>query len=546
MEIHRPKLFLIAVVLMSAVAAGADDQKKEAGVAAAPIKPVPISAVHLDDKFWSPRLEVVRTVTIPATLDWCEKTGRVDNFVRAAAALGGQADADKKLSANPQDDADLYKAIEAASYTLAVHPDPALDSKLDALIGKIAAAQEKDGYLYTARTIDPEHPNTAAGAERWSNEKLDSYELSNLGYLYLAATAHFQATGKHALLNVAIRSADLLDSTFGPDKKLIWPGHEVVELGLVSFSQATGEKRYLNLAKFFIDQRGPDDTAGSARARARLNQSQQKVIDQTAATGNVLDAMHLYCGMADLVANTGDSSFTTPLDKIWNNVVGQKLFITGGIPAAANDGSFQRNYALSNAFNGGAANAAVASELWNQRMFQLLGDAKYIDVFERTLYNQLLAGVSLDGKRFFDTILLESLGRPSRREPSINAAGPNNITSHLNLARFIAALPEYIYATQGDSIYVNLYAAGAADIKLDNGRSIKVVQRTNYPWDGAVQLKITPDQRAKFSLNLRIPSWRAMSRFSANCIPSQRRTANRLCSRLMGKKSIHSRRTKDM
>ena len=306
-----------------------------------PIRSVPATSVHLNDGFLMQRMEVNRTATILAALKWCESTGRFANFEHAAAALRADAELNKKLPANPYDDADVYKVIEAASYTLSTHPDEKLEAELGLLIAKIAAAQEKDGYLYTARTIDPEHPHALAGDERWVNEKGDSCELSNLGYLFVAATAHFQATGKRSLLDVAIKSADLLDGTFGPSKKSIWPGHEIVEAGLVKLYRATGEKRYLNLAKFLIDERGPDPNATGQIARTRTNQSQLKPVEQTTATGNALDATNLYCGMTDIAALTGDPAYRAAVDKIWSNIAGQKLYITGGI-GSANDGTFGR------------------------------------------------------------------------------------------------------------------------------------------------------------------------------------------------------------
>jgi DUF1680 family protein len=492
--------------------------------AADSISPVPMTAVKLDDAFWSPRLEVIRTVSIPAALAKCEETGRIGNFERTAALLRGDANVDKKLPANPFDDADVYKLIEAASYVLTWHPDEKLAAQLDAIIAKIAAAQENDGYLYTARTINPEAPHAFAGAERWVNEKADSFELSNLGYLYDAAVAHVAATGKRSLLDVAMRSADLLDSTFGPGKKSSFPGHPGIEMGLVRLADATGEKRYVDLAKFFLLERGPSADAadqGGQRGRGRrggrgnLNQSHQKVTEQTVAVGNAVDAARLYGGMAAVAARTDAAPLAAAVDKIWTDVVTRKLYVTGGIGAAANDGSFGRNYLLPN-MNAASTTAASAANIeWNQRMFELHGDGKYVDVLERTLYNALLAGVSLDGKQYFDANVLESLGRQQRREwpptggrrGNANASPITIASSPIAALRVIASLSRYMYATRDDAIYANLFASGRADIKLAGGRSVAIVQTTNYPWDGRVTLTLSPDQPSKFTLRLRIPGW---------------------------------------
>ncbi|MEX2315762.1 MAG: beta-L-arabinofuranosidase domain-containing protein [Pirellulales bacterium] len=513
-----------AAAVIASVCGVVHGQGLDAHGAGERIKPVPISAVRLDDAFWTPRLELIRTVSIPAALAKCEKTGRIDNFVRAAAVLRGDADVDKRLPAYPFDDADVYKIVEAASYCLSAQPDAQLDAQLDALIAKIAAAQDKDGYLYTARTINPAEPHALAGAERWANEKTDSFELSNLGYLYHAAVAHFEATGKRPLLDVAIRSANLLDSTFGPGKRSIWPGHEGIEMGLVRLYSATGEKRYLDLAAYFLNERGPSaDAAGQPAqtgrgrrgGRGNLNQSQQKVSEQATANGNAVDAANLYGGMADVAALSDATAFRDAVDNIWADVVGRKLYITGGIGATANDGAFGRNYQLPNATAASTTAASAANVLWNQRMFQLHGDGKYVDVLERTLYNALAAGLGFDGRYYFDANVLESLGRQQRQEwPATGgrrgntAANPaTRAASPIGMLRVMSALPGFVYATRGDALYVNLYAAGQADIKLPSGQSIKIVQETKYPWDGRVKLTLTPEQPVKLNLQVRIPGW---------------------------------------
>jgi len=462
-----------------------------------PVKPVPFTAVHLNDAFWAPRIETNRLVTIPFAFEQCEKSGRMDNFERAAKALRGEELTNKRNPPYPFDDTDPYKVLEGASYALAVQPDPKMKAYLDDLIAKFAAAQEKDGYLYTTRTINPENPHRWAGHERWKMDPIDSHELYNAGHLFEAAVAHYQATGETNLLHVATNLADLLCNTFGPDKLHIWPGHEIVEMGLAKLYRATGDKRYLDLAKFFIDVRGPsDDYHGDD-----YHQSKLKPVDQTEAIGHAVRAGYLYSGMADVAALTGDERYVHAIDTIWENVVGKKLYLTGGIGALGAGEAFGRNYQLPNLSAYCETCAAVANDYWNLRLFLLHGDGKYADVMERTLYNGLLSGVSLDGKSFFYPNPLESDGRHQRSPWFGVACCPGNMT------RFLASVPGYVYAQQGDTIYVNLYASGTADIKMDDGKSVKLTQETRYPWDGAVKMTVTPAKSGKFNLNVRIPGW---------------------------------------
>lgn len=458
-----------------------------------PVQPVPFTAVHLDDGFWAPRIETNRMVTIPFAFEQCEKSGRMDNFERAAKALRGQELTNRKPPPFPFDDTDPYKVLEGASYTLAVKPDPRLRAYLDDLIAKFQSAQEPDGYLYTARTINPEHPHEWSGPQRWLKDPDESHELYNAGHLFEAAAAHYQATGETNLLNVAIKEANLLCNTFGPEKLHVWPGHEIVEMGLAKLYRVTGDKRYLELAKFFLDVRGPggDD----------YHQSHIKPVEQKEAVGHAVRAGYLYSGMADVAALTGDERYLQAIDAIWNDVVSKKLYVTGGIGARGAGEAFGADYELPNLSAYCETCAAVANVYWNLRLFLLHGDGKYIDVMERTLYNGLLAGVSLDGTRFFYPNPLESDGRHQRSPWFGVACCPGNIT------RFLASVPGYVYAHQGSRIYVNLYAGGTAEIKLNDGRSVKVTQQTRYPWDGAVRLSVDPGNKGPLTLNFRIPGW---------------------------------------
>ena len=462
-----------------------------------PVKPVPFTSVHFHDVFWAPRMDINRTVTIPFAFGKNEETGRVDNFVRAAAALRGETLANKKAPGYPFDDTDIYKVIEGASYTLSVQPDARLDAYVDGLIAKIAAAQEPDGYLYTTRTIDPLHPHPWAGARRWELETVLSHELYNLGHLYEAAAAHYQATGKRNLLDVALKSAALLEDTFGPGKQSIWPGHQIVEMGLAKLYRVTGHRGYVDLAKFMLDERGQDGLRGAGP----YSQSQAKVVDQTEAVGHAVRATYMYSGMADVAALTGDGAYVNAIDRIWEDVAGSKLYITGGIGARASGEAFGARYELPNMTAYNETCAAVGNDYWNHRLFLLHADSRYIDVMERTLYNGLISGVSLDGQSFFYPNPLESNGQHQRSPWFGVACCPGNIT------RFLASVPGYVYAQRGDRLYVNLFVASSADIKMDNGRSIRMTQETRYPWEGLVKMTVNPGPPGKLAINVRIPGW---------------------------------------
>ena len=466
-----------------------------------PVQPVPFTAVHLNDIFWAPRIETNRTETIPYAFQQCELTGRVDNFIRAAKALHGETLENTKPPGYPFDDTDLYKVIEGASYALSARPDPKLDSYVDGMIARIAAAQEPDGYLYTTRTINPQNPHPWAGKERWELERDDSHELYNLGHLYEAAAAHYLATGKRSLLDVALRSANLLVETFGPGKRSIWPGHQITEMGLARLYRVTGDERYLTLAKFMLDERGPNPGEKTNPRGLTYNQAQERVVDQTEPVGHAVRATYMYSGMADVAALTGDAAYVKAIDTIWENTVGKKLYLTGGIGASGAGEAFGRHYELPNMTAYNETCASVGLDFWNHRLFLLHGDAKYVDVMERTLYNGLISGVSLDGKTFFYPNPLESNGQHERSAWFGVACCPGNIT------RFLASVPGYVYAHRGDTIYVNLFADGDANIETARNRHVKLTQDTRYPWDGRVRLTVSPDRARRFAIKIRIPGW---------------------------------------
>jgi DUF1680 family protein len=469
-----------------------------------PIQPVPFTSVKLTDQFWTKRIETNRTATIPASFARCESTGRVKNFVMAAEHQG------KFCTTYPFDDTDIYKTIEGASYSLAEHPDQKLSAYIDSLINIIGKAQEPDGYLYTARSIDPLHPHSWAGSERWVNEQKSSHELYNCGHMYEAAAAHYMATGKHNFLNIALKNADLLVRTFGPDKKHVAPGHEIVEMGLVRLYRITGKKDYLYLAKFFIDQRGIkpyNKKSKNTYENGTYFQDDKPVIDQDEAEGHAVRAMYLYSGMADVAALTGDTSYLKAIDRIWNNMVTKKMYVQGSIGAVGDGERFGDNYELPNATAYNETCAAIGSVFWNQRMFLLHGDSKYIDVLEKTLYNGLISGVSLDGKSFFYTNAMQVSN--SFNQPDLERERSGWFTCSCcptNVARLIPSIPGYIYAQNGSDVYVNLFISGTGNLTVNN-KAVKITQQNNYPWDGALGFTVNPASALDFNLKIRIPGW---------------------------------------
>jgi DUF1680 family protein len=458
-----------------------------------PFQPVPFTAVKITDDFWAPRIETNRTVTIPHAFQKCEETGRMDNF----AIAGGQKQGEQS-GIYPFDDTDIYKTLEGASYALMIAPNPEMDKYLDDLIALIAAAQEEDGYIYTARTNKAERMKNWFGEERWANLSR-SHELYNAGHLYEAATAHYQATGKRNLLDIALKNADLVDKEFGPGRRQEPPGHQVIEMGLVKLYRVTGESKYLDLAKFFLDVRGkPLD---GRELGGEYNQDHAPVTDQDEAVGHAVRASYMYSGMADIAALIGDDDYLKAIDRIWENVAGKKLYLTGGIGANPSGEAFGNNYELPNMSAYNETCAAIGNVYWNHRLFLLHGEAKYIDVLERTLYNGLLSGISLDGTTFFYPNALESVGQHERSPWFGCACCPGNIT------RFIASVPGYIYAHKDKNLYINLYVANEAVVKMGNG-SVRITQETRYPWDGEVRIRVTPlTNNRKFAVCLRIPGW---------------------------------------
>ena len=455
-----------------------------------PIKPVPFTDVHITGDFWKPRMDAVRNVTIPLAFKKCEENDRYGNFVKAA-----NPSPDYKVGGYPFDDTDVYKTIEGASYCLAIRPDKEMEAYIDSVIGIMAAAQEPDGYLFTSRTQNPEHPHRWAGNARWAKVEDLSHEFYNLGHMVDGAVAHYQATGKRNFLDIAIRYADCVCRSIGDGegKLRLVPGHQIAEMALARLYLVTGDKKYLDQARFFLDARGTTDH------RNAYSQSHIRPVDQREAVGHAVRATYMYAGMADVAAITGDSAYIQAIDSIWENIVGKKLYITGGIGARHQGEAFGDNYELPNATAYNETCAAIGNVYTNYRLFLLHGDAKYFDVLERTLYNGLISGVSVDGGSFFYPNPLASTGGYSRKPWFGCACCPSNIS------RFLPSLPGYIYAVEGRNLYVNLFVSNTADIEV-GGRKMSISQSTGYPWTGNV--KITVDKgSADMAMKVRIPGW---------------------------------------
>ena len=457
------------------------------------VKEVPLTAVKFEDSFWAPRQTTDSSVTIPHEMRQCELSGRIKNFEMA----GGEAKG-KFATRFAFDDSDVYKVIEAAAYTLMLRPDPELEEAVNSWVAKIAKAQEPDGYLYTARTIDPANPPGMSGPRRWSNLK-DSHELYNVGHLYEAAAAYYQATGNRALLDVATRSADFIAGTFGPGKSQLRlvPGHEEIEIGLVKLYRVTGRSNYLDLARFFIDERG---NAAGHKLYGEYSQDHKPVVEQSDAVGHAVRAAYFYSGVTDVAALTGDGRYMPALESIWTDIVSRKLYLTGGIGAAGRIEGFGPAYDLPNATGYAETCATIAYALWNYRMFRYYGDGKYMDLFERAAYNAFLSGAGMSGDLFFYPNPLASSGQHERSAWFPCACCPPNI------ARFIAEMGGFAYGVAGDRIYVNLYAQGTSVIETNSGK-VTLSQTTEYPWGGDIRIRLNPEKLSELTLMVRIPGW---------------------------------------
>jgi uncharacterized protein len=484
---------------------------------------VPFTEVQIQDEFWAPRLETNRENSLPHNIEWCEETGRIRNFDRAASLL------DDEFEGQYYNDSDLYKVLEGASYSLAYHPDPELEQQLDAIIARIAAAQEEDGYLHTFHTVKlPE--------EKWT-DMTNRHELYCAGHLLEAGIAHHRATGKRTLLDVAVRFVNYIDRMFGPEQRLAVPGHQEIELALIKLYQLTGEERYFDLANFFINQRG-DPNRGPLMGPHF--QDHLPIREQSEITGHAVRAMYFYSAAADVASYVdpdaptidpatgrpprpnpdsvvGTEGLKNAMDRLWRNVALRKMYVTGGIGVQTHGEGFSDEYVLPNDNAYCETCASIGMALWNHRLNLLHGDAKYADMLERVMYNGVLSGVGLDGESFFYVNPMSSDGAHHRSPFFGCACCPTNVV------RFIPSMPGYVYATDDNGIYVNLFVAGEADVAFAN-TSVHVTTETDYPWDGRVKFTLEPEQERSFTVKLRIPEWCQNASLSVNGEPQERLT----------------------
>ncbi|MDO4986475.1 MAG: glycoside hydrolase family 127 protein [Prevotella sp.] len=489
---------LMTMALSVAIMLPISAQKKQTATHGYPISPVPFTAVKVTPgTFWGQRLEASRKVTIPLAFAKCEETGRYTNFSNAAQHL---KDPSKVFKVNGVgysfDDTDPYKTIEGASYILQTYPDKKLKQYIDSVLDVIASAQEPDGYLYTARTQNPADPHHWAGNKRWVKEEDLSHELYNLGHMVEGAIAHYQATGSRKFLDIAIRYADVVCKEVGPNpgQACVVPGHQIAEMALAKLYLVTGNKKYLDEAKFFLDYRGKTTIVHD------YSQAHKPVIEQDEAVGHAVRAAYMYAGMADVAALTGDKDYIKAIDAIWDNIVTKKLYITGGIGATNNGEAFGKNYELPNMSAYCETCAAIGNVYVNYRLFLLHGESKYYDVLERTLYNGLISGVSLEGNGFFYPNPLESMGQHQRQAWFGCACCPSNI------CRFIPSLPGYIYAVKDRYVYVNLFLSNKSNLTVA-GKKVGLSQTTAYPWNGDITVNVDQNAAGQFAMKIRIPGW---------------------------------------
>ena len=476
----KRSFFLISSLLFFCTLSNLDAQHK-----VQKLEPVSYARVKIDDSFWKSRIDAVSNVSIPVCIDQTEvKTGRIRNFEKVAAKKGG------KHEGIYYDDSDVYKALEAIAYALSNRPDSALEKKADEWIDKIAAAQLPDGYLNTYYTL-------VDISKRWTD--MDKHEDYCAGHLIEAAVAYFNTTGKRKLLEVAIRFADLLDSTFRLKNRNWVSGHQEIELALVKLYKTTGEKRYLDLSDWYLQKRG-HGYFGNQPGNQDYCQDRLPLKEQTQITGHAVRAMYLYTGAADVGAAKNDSGYMKAMKQVWEDVVYRNMYITGGIGSSGKNEGFSVDYDLPNEQAYCETCASVGMVFWNQRMNLLTGESKYVDVLERSLYNGALDGLSLKGDRFFYGNPLASTGSQSRSEWFGTACCPSNI------ARLVESVGDYIYATSNDALWVNLFVGSSTSFTIKN-RKIQLKQVTNYPWDGKIKIVVDPDKQVAFDLYVRVPGW---------------------------------------
>lgn len=507
------KTILTSIVLAAAAIMPATAQKTKTLSNGYPFSQVPFTSVKIaHDSFWGNRLQAARKVTIPLAFSKCETEHRYKNFEMAAYTLQhpGHKGLDtkewnvSKFMGFSFDDTDVYKTIEGASYILQTYPDKKLKAYIDSVLDVVAAAQEPDGYLYTARTINPKHPHNWSGDKRWEQDETLSHELYNLGHMVDAACAHYQATGSTKFLDIAKRYADCVVREVGPKdgQAKVVPGHQIAEMALARLYTLTGEKKYLDEAKYLLDYRG------KTKIRNPYSQSHEPILKQSEAVGHAVRAGYMYAGIADVAALTQDSDYIKTIDRIWDNIVSKKYYITGGVGARHAGEAFGSNYELPNMTAYNETCAAISMVYLFERMFLLHGDIKYIDCLERTLYNGVISGMSMDGGRFFYPNPLSSDGKyafnadnNTTRQPWFGCACcPSNI------CRFIPSVPGYLFGVKDNNIFVNLFAANVSTIKV-NGKDVILEEATEYPWNGDIKITVKKSNAKNANLLIRIPGW---------------------------------------
>lgn len=507
------KTILTSIVLAAAAIMPATAQKTKTLSNGYPFSQVPFTSVKIaHDSFWGNRLQAARKVTIPLAFSKCETEHRYKNFEMATYTLQhpGHKGLDtkewnvSKFMGFSFDDTDVYKTIEGASYILQTYPDKKLKAYIDSVLDVVAAAQEPDGYLYTARTINPKHPHNWSGDKRWEQDETLSHELYNLGHMVDAACAHYQATGSTKFLDIAKRYADCVVREVGPKdgQVKVVPGHQIAEMALARLYTLTGEKKYLDEAKYLLDYRG------KTKIRNPYSQSHEPILKQSEAVGHAVRAGYMYAGIADVAALTQDSDYIKTIDRIWDNIVSKKYYITGGVGARHAGEAFGSNYELPNMTAYNETCAAISMVYLFERMFLLHGDSKYIDCLERTLYNGVISGMSMDGGRFFYPNPLSSDGKyafnadnNTTRQPWFGCA-----CCPSNLCRFIPSVPGYLFGVKDNNIFVNLFAANVSTIKV-NGKDVILEETTEYPWNGDIKITVKKSNAKNANLLIRIPGW---------------------------------------
>lgn len=481
-------------------------------------KPVSLDRVKIKDNFWGKRIEIMCNTAIPYqwevlndNVPGADKSHAVENFRIAAG------ESDGSFYGMPFQDSDVAKWIEAASYSLVLYPNSALEKTLDDLISTIKKAQQPDGYLNTYFT-------KAKPDKRWTDFS-HGHELYCAGHLIEAAVAHFNATGKKELLQVVCKYADYIDSIIGPEegKRKVYCGHPEIELALVKLYRATGNERYFRLAKYFVYERGKqpcflaDEPTFGWEAKDKwygldYHQAHKTVCEQREAEGHSVRAMYLYAAMADIAAETKDNSLIESLRALWHNVTSRRMYITGGIGSQSHGERFTFDYDLPNDTAYCETCAAIGLVFWAHRMLQLDCDSNYADTMERALYNAVLSGISLDGKRYFYVNPLEVYPEAVDKRFDLKHVKPERVQwfgcacCPPNIARLLTSLGQYIYTRNEKTLFVHLYIGNNNQIYF-NGTKVDVSLRTDYPWNGGVSISISTQNEIEFGLALRIPGW---------------------------------------